>query len=157
MEESLKYFVPQIEDIRVGYECEYMQGNQFLPFKVRQPEISILAVETGILRTPYLTKEQIEAEGFIFSTWSRAGTGDKYIQGNYYCKQKDTQEGGYKIWIHTMESSSGRPITDLTIWKSYWNRDIGDYESEENSPRLFEGKCPSINEFRTIMKLLNIK
>lgn len=25
--EEIKYFVPQIEDIRVGYECEFQKGH----------------------------------------------------------------------------------------------------------------------------------
>ena len=69
-----KYFTPDITDIRVGYECERqdLEGN-WQPLKM--PSIFIPRCVTDYntghgwivdkkIRVPYLTKEQIEAEGW---------------------------------------------------------------------------------------------
>lgn len=64
-----KYFTPDISDIRVGYELEisYLHEDNFTPIKLRYPaETSafLLEVYNRKIRVPYLTKEQIEGEGW---------------------------------------------------------------------------------------------
>ena len=153
-----KYFTPEISDIRVGYECEkysgyashtdkfkvgtivekedywnnyifdeyeakdwdYDGGSGFLNF--------IYEIEQKRIRTPYLTKEAIEAEGWKQVKWSNSEiltfTKDKYwhcwytLDGNVLSVDKGTRP----LLIH----------------------------------QYFRGSCPSINEFRYIMKLLGI-
>ena len=70
-----KYFTPDIEDICIGYECEinnthgkwesititFTNSNSF--YKTDIAEVCLL-VEDKYVRVPYLTKEQIEAEGW---------------------------------------------------------------------------------------------
>ncbi len=70
-----KYFTPNIEDLYVGYECEinnihgkwesititFTNSNSF--YKTDLAEVCLL-VEDKYVRVPYLTKEQIEAEGW---------------------------------------------------------------------------------------------
>ena len=69
-----KYFTPLIEDIRVGYECEinksFFNGisegwHNFIFKEFEQLEV---VNRNGLkaFRVPYLTKEQIEAEGWKF-------------------------------------------------------------------------------------------
>jgi len=126
-----QYYTPEISDIRVGYECEYRVGEKYKWNKhivenlhTDREGYGISELESylkeGNLRTPYLTKEQIEAEG-----WER-----------------------YKKNIGRLEYS-------IVFYKNT----IEIYEMDETGYRVckYNGNCPSINEFRTICKLLNIK
>jgi len=73
-----KYFTPDIEDLHIGYECELKETHSW--------DITVLDEDhvVGIIylkkrhyygvRVPYLTKEQIEAEG-----WELLSE-DKYLQ-----------------------------------------------------------------------------
>ena len=69
-----KYFVPSITDIRVEYEAEWKQPNgewetKVIEFDRRLTGAIELLSQKGFedtIRTPYLTKEQIESEGWIF-------------------------------------------------------------------------------------------
>ena len=73
-----KYFTPDIEDLHIGYECELKETDSW--------NITVLDEDhvVGIIylkqrhnydvRVPYLTKEQIEAEG-----WELLSE-DKYLQ-----------------------------------------------------------------------------
>lgn len=67
-----KYFTPDIEDIRVGYVCEV---NYHYPEVVwEESTVSdnfhfqnwTSRIADKAIRVPYLTKEQIEAEGWIY-------------------------------------------------------------------------------------------
>lgn len=128
-----QYYTPEIEDIRVGYECEFTPSseskdggkNWIIHWKsvvVDSKNIQYLfgANAFNQVRVPYLTKEQIEAEG-----WER-----------------------YKKNIGGLEYS-------IVFYKNT----IEIYEMDETGYRVckYNGNCPSINEFRTICKLLNIK
>ncbi len=78
------YFTPDIEDIRVGYECEICPhlgyDNTWIPTVGRceqnsakdcnQDELTYDCLIDGYvgIRTPYLTREQIEAEGWEDTT-----------------------------------------------------------------------------------------
>jgi hypothetical protein len=57
--ENDKYFTPDIEDLRVGYECDLL-GSKIVIEDRHDLDLSF----DHPLRTPYLTKEQIEAEGW---------------------------------------------------------------------------------------------
>lgn len=75
-----KYFTPSIEDIRVGYKCEifnkvvgeYWDGETFIEPEWQPLEMNKYALGQDwsnrifhqTIRVPYLTKEQIEAEGW---------------------------------------------------------------------------------------------
>ena len=74
-----KYFTPDITDIRVGYEFEWKRysfddwnkttitENDYVMYG-QDPECEISEIASsfkkGDVRTPYLTREQIEAEGW---------------------------------------------------------------------------------------------
>lgn len=164
-----KYFTPSIEDIRVGYECEQhvnvppmdfdeaikdlsdMQSVQKMvwgkstiltaegiPFIVKQ-------IKDGNIRVSYLTKEQIEAEG-----WKPLDKLSPFT-GKPYKWQKVIGEKETGVFnedhIYTLEFE---PLSHLTIhleWESSWNRFEGN---------IFVGRCPDINTFRYICKLLGI-
>lgn len=63
-----KYFTPSIEDIHVGFECELQDEKHWNSFKFYRKydfEIDLeRRIHTQTIRVPYLTKEQIEAEGW---------------------------------------------------------------------------------------------
>jgi len=131
--ENDKYFVPDIEDFRIGYECEIngsgLAGGMDNWVQYTTKSINNLkGLETflaaGCLRVPYLTKEQIEAEG-----WKQRVTEDDIW---YLGEQRDY---------------------DLILAKKPHYIIILD---NDNDVTLFSGYCPSINEFRYICKLLKI-
>lgn len=134
-----KYYTPDIEDIRVGYECERMKKwSQNEKGKYEEWEVFKFPVDTMVIilkdslkqfRTPYLTKEQIEAEGWKFNTnLLEFKQFEEYTKDNF-CMIKM----GNKISI---------------IKEDF---DAEDWDS------VYKGNCPSINEFRIICKLLKIK
>lgn len=145
MEESLKYYVPEISDIRVGYECEYLIGGElgvwtkgFGLGSCGFPSIEEIKVFPKIVRTPYLNKEQIEAEG-----WTKL---DKdFVKGNYHL--------GIRRGIVKFGDNKESIISNIVVYSYYINE-----KGEENMITHFFGECKSINEFRYITnKLLKIK
>lgn len=146
-----KYFTPEIEDLRVGYECEigildysstgpikewekYIigQGVEFTnslrernPYRLPSPEF---------LRVPYLNQKQIEGEGWVFM--------DVFAES-----------------IRFHKNFSGKSWYQLT-WeeKSKWlviERKSNESDSN-NSHNKFTGYCKDINTLRFILKLLAI-
>jgi|SRR6478609_893169 len=135
-----EYYAPSIEDIRVGYECEILWNQDIFPedswYKVVVGDSStknfdLIDYEGRIanskIRTPYLTKEQIVAEG-----WENIG-----------------------IKMYSRESPRGKLVFTDCIGTEYFS-DITREEKSSNPVCLFSGYIPSINELRYISKLLNI-
>ena len=136
-----KYFTPDIEDIHIGYECELLMNTnvsilnptsnapEFKPFIFEKNKIELLIELYDSIRVPYLTKEQIEAEG-----WSKAKAPIVTIKHDFY-------EIPY--------------IKDnFRIDYNFKNNLINILEN--NGVNLFYGKCKDINTFRKIIKLLGI-
>lgn len=142
-----KYFIPSIEDIRVGYECEYTSdGSGWVPSEIIKGKLYTLnvveiikwVIEYGydmkdIIRVPYLTKEQIEAEGFPVLQFYPSGT-PLYRRG-------DEHKG-----IEIVQQEKRIMIT--RVWSSF--------EDTFHREVIYRGTCKCINEFRTIIKLLGI-
>lgn len=147
-----QYYTPSIEDIRVGYECERYSGygshvtndrsheDWWKPFQIKETDY-YSHVEGGCemddifgdlknnrLRTPYLTKEQIENEGWVVVN----DEGENYI---LFAK---------KDWSLTFWEYDGTSVR-IEIY-------FGDFETDV--PENFKGDCPSINELRKIVKLV---
>lgn len=130
-----QYFTPDIEDIRVGYECEtlvYPYPN-WVNTKIEQgDDLNYIQDGSWKVRVPYLTKEQIEAEGWIHF-------------------QNSTFKGKYE------------PMYDMEFWMKgvsmYYRWDINRMQITTNAGlrTWFHGECKDINTFRYICKLLNIK
>jgi len=162
---ELKYYTPEVSDIHLGYELEVEElekadnnpddadgkwwkkviidttvdedilefcGNSITGIKNRD-----IVYVRNTFRTPYLTKEQIEAEG-----WTHTG-------GNLLShSRQDYEKNGVEIEYWELNQN-------LVIKRKNLYRDgSGRYDGYI---QYFKGKCPSINEFRTICKLLNIK
>jgi hypothetical protein len=125
-----KYFTPDIEDIRVGYECEVkvVSGDRekwqrtVLEWYDVEVLVHLWAKRQAEYRVPYLTKEQIEAEGWVVDYDFHMLTGAAY------------KRDGFEL--HHI----GRTIK---VWKP-------------NHFGSFAGECKDINTFRYICKLLGI-
>lgn len=134
-----KYYTPEIEDLRVGYICEMRQKDIWEPYKVQNNDcLSDFRNMDGI-RTQYLTREQIEAEGWAF----------KYEAGDtqYFTSGVPWKDDGRERFLDY------RPITNIL---KITTTDKGYNQDGPNHSIKFHGKCSSINEFRTICKLLHI-
>ena len=157
-----KYYTPDLEDLRIGYEFEFYQGysseSDYKPNTENEKEeywkkdiftkddaLShndynagyfaelIKDTERGYIRVPYLTKEQIEKEG-----WQYPFTIDISILDRIELV-KDIDNDRI-ILRYNIENKN------LILQQKY----------HKDTPILFNGFCKSINEFRTIMKLLKI-
>jgi hypothetical protein len=136
-----KYFKPSLEDIRVGYKLEFHNWSineaGIAELNYDRWEKTILNnyhvqhfMKYGIrngVRVPYLTQEQIEKEG-----WSK--------DGHDFYKKDHLQ------LLHSL----------IIVKENVTHTFLHVYDTRSNST-LYAGICPSINEFRTIMKFLNIK
>ena len=137
-----KYFTPDIEDLCIGYECEYnfarAYTDEFDFVKIGYKNVTpgkggytneltdmIHLIDDGAaaIRVPFLTKEQIQAEG-----WTKEKS--YFIKNNIYLFFEDGM----------LVIDSGNPFS----WEA------------SDSEILFKGKCKDINTFRKICKLLEI-
>lgn len=150
-----KYFTPDIEDIRVGYKCQVLwcckEPRPWNNIKVTKEDylnttslpieeiISRLQYDVVEIRTPYLTKEQIEAEGWVFTNRFEGGSADRFEE-NF---KKDFPNGYYALTINQFQ------FVTIRLWNCI-------NPKEPISQTHWRGILPSINEFRTICKLLKI-
>lgn len=142
MENKQVYFTPSIEDMRVGYECEYVNNGIWMRCWVgsgsQEVTISDAILFTEIIpehiRTPYLTKEQIEAEGWkLLNDWTKTGNVIElvYIKNSYW----------KMYFIHGVSDNC-----------HFFGSNTGQFKSFPD----IQACLPSINEFRTFIKLLGI-
>lgn len=146
MGKELKYFTPVLEDLRAGYECE----EPVLDFSSSGPPKKWRKIVIGegesyrcnvrdrqtvylpfpeFIRTPYLTSTAILDEG-----WER-------INGS-----------GLQLYTKTVGDKK------YIVWYSEYSHLLSVEEGVKplGGRKLYSGDCPSINEFRYIMKLLKI-
>lgn len=153
----MEYFTPSIEDIRVGYECFWIKdhtkefdGDNLIPFIFSAKRLAAILFppinwerentdnigpNLGSYIVPYLTKEQIEAEG-----WKEGDTYYKTLEkandyATYFCAFMDD---------HKIRISEYTKTNPDEVWRMQ-RRSI-----------VFEGECKDINTFRYICKLLKI-
>jgi hypothetical protein len=146
-----KYFTPDIEDIHIGYELEVNYNfklNDIFHKKIIDSfeELSdIYARMPGdcVIRIPYLTKEQIEGEGFVYRGKISTGT----IPGEPFTKIE-------------LEFIKNNILIRFDIISNKVMIDKADSTEENvnfyNVKTLYHGECKDINTFRKIIKLLNI-
>ena len=136
-----KYFTPDIEELFVG--CEFEMNDTWGGWKkliltedlLKNPMVSLGLGNERVpwywkIRVPYLTKEQIEAEGWEFI---------KHHAGTEHC---DFEKNEYSLAV----DFNFRGNIHLRIYD-------GEQDNEFN---YFSGKCKDINTFRKICKLLEI-
>jgi hypothetical protein len=132
-----KYFTPDIEDIHIGYELEVNYNfklNDIFHKKIIDSFEELSDIHSRmpgdcVIRVPYLTKEQIEAEG-----WERYHMDGTYIKDNHILNF-DFATGLNRLNIHK-KPETGKNVTSHDM--------------------LFNSKCKCINDFRKIIKLLGI-
>ena len=137
-----KYFTPDIEDIRVGYECEANPKLYGSVEDVWKPTIMkgvgqevIYYHSLGVYRTPYVTQEQIEAEGWKFSS--------KWEPVIFFKKGDWILKYWYKLHIIELHTN------DLV-------REIDKFNANFDRATTLNCECKSINELRIIQKMLRI-
>lgn len=131
------YYTPELTDLRIGYECEanitvFKVKEAWIPCTLRGvgPEV-IEYHKQGVYRTRYLSKQDIEDQGWEFITHVTSRT-KRFKKNNW-------------MLLYNFESQRLRIIKD-------WDKDKEPIIIIQN----FDGICPSINELRTIEKLLEI-
>lgn len=144
-----EYYTPKIEDLFVGYECEYRAKSyqskdktEWHPWKEIVCEESFMArgcsesyYPSDIeIRTKYLDKEDIESLGFKYDEKKEEFISNKTYLGIGIGDDKK---------IHIFYDEYRR----LTI---YYQENRGEVHV------VFDGKCTSINELKKIMSYLNI-
>ena len=154
-----KYFIPNIEDLHIGYDCEiYNQYSSKLIKKVGwhsvkvncSPEMSkyvgILQckklIKTQHIRVPYLTKEQIEAEG-----WEYVKNTNKVDVDICHIFNKNNYMLGWfplinKIVLLVRDPSKAFDKNGVLV--------------EYNNTERYTGQCKDINTFKKLTKLLEI-
>lgn len=151
-----KYYTPELEDLFIGYECEWFgelgrklvkSNKEWQKFKIiSSNNISPTVIKN--LRTPYLTKEQIESEGWIFNYLGK----DDWFKGSIPILPYNEIYYPFELWFKLDN-----------YWLGFYKNihKIVILEKGEDYPEgqiiIFNGKCPSINEFRKIIKLLGIQ
>lgn len=152
-----KYFTPDIEDICIGYEYEQLvtplseslgKGEEeWMKCKFPDPftidRILLLYERKKQLRVSYLTKEQIEDEGFIYRGKISHGT----IPGEPFTKiELEFIKDNILIKFDVMCNKIMIDKADIT------EENVNFY----NVKTLYHGECKDINTFRKIIKLLGI-
>ena len=149
-----KYFVPEISDLRVGYECEiYEQSTNKLIKKIEWHPVKVIIgnseygksvainripkyLKQDKIRVPYLTKETIESEG-----WRIHDLQKEIKDKNCFLFYKKVNEETF-IMVFDQSDSCKR---------------IGIHQEVLKIPvKHFSGTCKDINTLRQIQKLLGI-
>lgn len=149
-----KYFTPDIEDIKLGYELEtcYLKPG-WEKYIVTKENINWF-LESWIgdaydteFRVPYLTKEQIESRG-----WVSAILQDLWVK-------VDGSKGVYGFKKNIEQGFNTGTNYELTYDERFYHVKIHihNYGSwSMNNYDVFNGECKDINTFDYIMKLLKI-
>lgn len=145
-----KYFTPSIEDIRVGYECEiwwnwnHIPENEwcFVKILVDDPKDFdiydfISRIPKNEIRVPFLTKEQIETEGWRTSEPTPKATVH------------------WKLFI-TKGNIIGGLLNDGRLELTLRDVLLDDRTDTTSNGRIYLGECKDINTFRYTCKLLGI-
>ncbi len=149
-----KYYIPKIEELYVGYELECnVEGNWIkVPYQLNflqgqgKPDLkdTYRSLSEGHIRTPFLTAEQIEAEGWIPQPSNQAGK---------YFRKGDIFISFYRLRID--ETSDGLQHK-LLIYRIHDPEVESSEQSTVPTEMLYNGSYKSINEFRTILRFLEI-
>ena len=146
--ENKEYYTPDIEDLFVGYECEELVGgcwknnipkNSVTPFVCEErwkPKKFSTIISDGYgkpdftkLRTPFLSNEDIQKEG-----WEILKDSEDYF---------DLYKGSPVIFQCRQYILKYSTHFLISIENEYFTK--------------YVGECKSINEFRKLIKWLNIK
>lgn len=147
-----EYYTPELSDFYEGFEFEILYpnnkwvkqvyGKSIKHMELQQFSDDLDKIAHAIVRVPYLTKAQIETEGWKFKGksvdlwWEKEGTFDT---GSFRV---------YKIIMHYgMKGHIGNQDLKMHIYA----------EDQGTEYDLFRGEVKSINEFRKLQNWLGIK
>lgn len=142
--EDNRYFVPDVEDLRMGYVYWYNVEQEQYPdnwgeWVIEDLEDYIIAkgqLEKGILRAMYLTQQQIEELGWGVDC-ELTDISTRYTKGNWLlCYNKET----HRVLITTIDELPGYLVKSIS-----------------NCLPTYRGECKDKNTLRYIMKLLKIQ
>ncbi len=142
MENDKIYYIPALEDLRVGYECEtkcYPYPDYVHTTIDDGEDIQFVKDRIWDIRTPFLTKEQVEADGWISKD---VPFNDMLIWAVYFRAEKKVDD--------TITYS----VTYQMDHQLLVQRIVTNIEGTKIPMIVFSGTCLSINEFRTILKLV---
>jgi len=156
MEQENKYYTPDVENIRYGYEMEWLNKANESSFVLDGVDVdtwtkwdyefqglSLNGIRNMIadkrLRVPYLTKEQIEELG-----WKHIGTMRDGGTTTYQIKDK-----------YTLDYRETNQILKGT--ERYREITIKELTENHMFKHLITVECKSINDLRYLMKLLKIQ
>lgn len=145
-----KYFTLDIEDIRVGYECEMRQRDVWEPYIVQDNDCLSDFRDMDGIRVSYITKEQIEAEG-----WEYTGFVHKY-KGFIKKEHSDYWSARYKNAVMAYNPIDNTLVINVYDPTKTIDGEKPEYDYPNIKRGMFRGECKSINEFRKICKWLNI-
>ena len=144
-QKEMSYYTPTIEELHIGYQCEITYAKDLIGtrdeyfFKyVVEPQY-FNERDYVAIRTPFLTKEQIEAEG-----WKHTG-GELIFSATQYFEKKLIYNDEVQRTLEMRWESSKH-----SMLIGYDGGDFALYN-------VFEGEIKSINEFKTLLKWLKIK
>lgn len=140
-----KYYVPTVEELCIGYECETKTYIDFDFYKIiinneiyetdcdgiHEPNCPLYRENMVLFRTKYLDKQDLENEGWV----------EDKINSDKYRLNLEKDFDNYILGVVYIPEEK-----ELIIYK---------YIHKKESI-LFNGKCKSINEFRNIIKYLGI-
>lgn len=169
-ENNNKYYTPDIEDLFIGYECERLVMEDQTPivienaqrlkeiidkrlkgskvwesYKIESPLYIVDLINSNLIRTKYLDKSDIEELG-----WTEVKERFKHpflglIEGYKIINEttgfNETSE--YQLCKHPNSTI----ISIYRIYESSWG---------SQHEQIYSGNCPSINEGKKLMKMLNI-
>ena len=164
MNTEQKYYLPDIEDLYVGYQCEmkYSKYNEMMDVTLTKDMIGDYTGQWNDIRyaiehqdtidrhhievrTKYLDSQDIESEGWVYK-WV-----DTEIFGleKQYTKTLEIDEttGKFTLMHCTDENRT------INVYVKMEDRD---YETEDGD-RIYNGQCKSKNELRKLMTWLQIK
>jgi len=136
------YYIPEIEEFRVGFEFEYDNSREWMKHVVEINyyfEDLLYNIGSGEIRVKYLDKQDIEECGFThtktvlqeFYEWK-----DVHIKPEVY---------GYRIWEL---QCCHRPDTHWFELKAHFE--------DDNWSTLFEGKIRNKSELKKLLKQIGI-
>ena len=141
-----KYYVPESSELRIGYECEVnalatadRKEDKWVSTciqRIDHIERAEIALNLKYLRTSYLTKEQLETDGWIKGKWDN------------FCKPCPNDDSFYKL--HRLNKYDDTVSLNYDFQNHELFIDVG------SANVLFSGECKDINTFRWICKLLKI-
>lgn len=144
----MTHYTPDIQDLYFGYEFEQNDGNIWNKMKFGS-SFSFAQMSKHIklnaIRTRYLTKEDIEGEGWDTMDHDiyPIGEGGKVI--GIGAKKHSIHERGDCTYVLMHVRLSSHLLISVQ------------FKGHREYHTIYSGSCPSINELRTIQKLLKIK